>query len=150
MKIQSTRLIKASAQQCFDLLRDIDVHTYTSRIISGKAIAGKTSGKSELHDSTTWSAKFFGLRFTLAVKITEYIAPTRLVESLEQGLFLEFGHVYTCQALDDSTTKVTDAFTFTSPFGLLGRIFDALILEPIMKRNLEARLADIQQLAEKG
>jgi hypothetical protein len=144
MKLIASRIIHASPERCFDLLRDIDVHTFTSRTIQGKAIAGKTTGHSELGDSTTWSAKFFGLRFALQVKVTEYDRPRRLVESLERGLLLEFGHVYTCESLSSNQTCLTDCFCFRSPIG----IFDTLVLKAIMQRNLDRRLDDLKKLAE--
>jgi hypothetical protein len=148
MTLKSKRVIHAPIQCCFDLTRSIDVHVYTARGISGKATAGKTSGLAELGDITTWSAKFFGLRFNLTTKIVSSHAPYSFSERLERGIFKRFEHDYTLRDLGEGVTELEDAFTFVSPFGWLGAAFDNCILQNVLRKVMENRLDDIKQLAE--
>jgi hypothetical protein len=148
MILKSSRIIRASVQQCFDLTRSIDVHVYTARSITGKAVSGKTSGLAELGDVTTWSAQFFGLNFALTTKVITLQAPYELSEQLERGLFKKFEHVYSLHNLGDGTTELEDVFTFVSPFGWLGRLFDLCVLQKVMRHVMETRLDDIKRLAE--
>jgi ribosome-associated toxin RatA of RatAB toxin-antitoxin module len=148
MTLKSKRVIHAPIQRCFDLTRSIDAHVYTARGISGKATKGKTSGLAELGDSTTWSAKFLGLRFKLTTKVTNTQEPFSFSERLERGLFKRFEHDYTLRDLGDGTTELEDAFTFVSPFGWIGATFDNFILQRVLRKVMESRLDDIKQLAE--
>jgi hypothetical protein len=148
MILKSSRIIRASVQQCFDLTRSIDVHIYTARSIAGKAVSGKTSGLAELGDVTTWSARFFGLRFALTTRVIALHAPYEFSERLEHGRFKTFEHVYSLHDLSNGTTELEDTFTFVSPFGLLGTLFDTYVLQQLMRRVMETRLDDIKHLAE--
>jgi hypothetical protein len=141
-------IIRAPVARVFDLVRSVDVHTATSSTIGGRAVAGKISGLAELDDVTTYSARFFGLRFKLAARVTALESPHRMTESLERGLFSEFGHVYTLRLLESGAIELTDAFSFRSPFGFIGALFDSLILKPIMTRAMTARLEGLRRIAE--
>lgn len=140
--------INAPKQRCFDLARSVDVHTLTARTISGKAVAGRVSGLSALGDWTTWSARFFGVRFRLTTEITALNAPNSFSDTLRSGLFTHFGHVYTFEDIGGGQTRFTDTFSFQSPFGLLGTFVDCIVLRGRMKVVDEARADDIKSLAE--
>ena len=85
-------VVDAPIQRCFDITRSIDVHQDSSILIRGRAVAGKVGGLSDLGDETTWSARFFGMRFRVRTKVTEMEVPiaavvgftTRLCGVLEQ------------------------------------------------------------------
>jgi ligand-binding SRPBCC domain-containing protein len=51
---------------------------------------------------------------------------------------------------NEGITTMKDAFNFTSPFGILGIIFNRLILENYMKRFLIERNQMIKEVAESG
>ncbi len=144
MQLIQHRSINAPIERCFDLVCSIRAHEATSSI-DGRAVAGKTSGLSDLNDVTTWSARFFGLRFKLATRVTSFNPPFSLTENLERGLLLEFGHVYSLRMLESGLVELEDRFTFRS---LLGAWFDALVLKPIMNRTMSARLDGLKELAE--
>jgi hypothetical protein len=148
MKLVSKRIIHASIEHCFDLTRSIDVHVYTSRGIAGKALTGKVLGLANLGDTTTWSARFFGVRFRLTTNVTLVQAPVAFSERLERGLFARFEHDYTLRDLGEGPTELEDAFTFVSPLGWLGSLVDRFILQRVMREFMESRLDDIKQLAE--
>ncbi len=140
--------INAPKARCFDLVRSVDVHTRTARPISGKAVAGRVSGLPELGDWTTWSARFFGLRFRLTTEISTFDYPNGFSDTLRSGLFTHFGHVYTFEDIGGGQTRFTDTFSFQSPLGLLGAFVDRVVLRGRMKSVDEARAADIKRLAE--
>jgi ribosome-associated toxin RatA of RatAB toxin-antitoxin module len=141
-------IIHAPIARVFDLVRSVDAHTATSSTIGGRAVAGKTTGLAEVNDVTTYSARFFGLRFSLATRVTAINSPHRIIETLERGLFQTFGHEYTLRPLEPDAVDLTDAFSFRSPFGFIGTLFDALILKPTMTRAMTARLEGLKRIAE--
>ncbi|HEX3101127.1 MAG TPA: hypothetical protein VHQ01_05025, partial [Pyrinomonadaceae bacterium] len=55
-------LIRAPAVACFDLMRDIRIHTETTAQTDEKAVAGVTEGKIGLGQTVTFEGKHFGLR----------------------------------------------------------------------------------------
>jgi hypothetical protein len=141
-------IIRAPIARVFDLVRSVDAHTATSSTIGGQAVAGKTSGLAAVNDVTTYSARFFGLRFRLATRVTALESPHRMTETLERGLFSEFGHVYTLRLLESGAIELSDAFSYRSPFGVIGALFDSLILKPVMTRAMTARLEGLRRIAE--
>jgi hypothetical protein len=136
MQLVQNQTVNAPIERLFDLVRSIGAHEATSSI-DGRAAA--------LNDVTTWSAKFFGLRFQIATRVTTFNPPFSLTENLERGLLLEFGHVYSLRRLESDLVELEDCFTFRSP---LGAFFDALVFKPIMTRTMSARLNGLKELAE--
>lgn len=67
-----SNLINAPVERCFDLTRSIEFHEKKSSLIGAKAIGGKTSGLAEEGDEIIWSARFFGLRFSMTTHISEF------------------------------------------------------------------------------
>jgi len=148
IKLHTQVIINAPKQRCFDLTRSVEVHTLTARPISGKAVAGRVSGLSKLGDWTTWSARFFGMRFRLITEMSAFDYPNSFSDTLRSGLFTHFGHVYTFEDLGGGQTRFTDTFSFQSPFGLLGGFVDRVVLRGRMKFVDEARAGEIKRLAE--
>jgi hypothetical protein len=144
MQLLQHQTVNAPIERLFDLVRSIGAHEATSSI-DGRAVAGKTSGLAALNDITTWSARFFGLRFQISTRVTSFNPPFSLTEKLERGLLLEFGHVYSLHRLESGLIKLEDRFVFRSP---LGAWFDALVFKPIMTRTVSARLNGLKELAE--
>jgi hypothetical protein len=144
MQLVQHQTVNAPIERLFDLVRSIQAHEATSSI-DGRAVAGKTLGLATLNDVTTWSARFFGLRFKISTRMTSFNPPFSLTENLERGLLLEFGHVYSLRSLESGLVELGDCFTFRSP---LGAWFDALVFKPIMTRTMSARLNGLKELAE--
>ena len=148
IRLHTQVTIHAPRERCFDLARSVDCHAATARIIDGKAIAGRVSGLSSLGDWTTWSARFFGMRFALTTEISAFDYPDSFSDTLRSGLFIRFGHVYTFEDIGGGQTRLTDAFSFESPFGPLGRFVDRVMLCGRMKVLDEARACEIKRIAE--
>jgi hypothetical protein len=144
MQLVQHCIVNAPIERLFDLVRSIGAHEATSSI-DGRAVAGKTLGLAALNDVTTWSARFFGFRFQISTRVTNFNPPFSLTENLERGLLLEFGHVYSLRILESGLVELEDRFTFRSP---LGAWFDALMFKPIMTRTMSARLNGLKELAE--
>ena len=148
IRLRTETLILAPATRCFDLARSIDLHQAAAGPIDGRAIASRVSGLAELGDCTTWSARFFGLRFSLSTRIAEMEAPHRFSDVLCHGLFAHFGHDYTIRSLGPNRTLLTDDFFFQSPLGPLGAAFDTLILRRKMLAVAEWRARYLRRVAE--
>lgn len=140
--------ICAPPARCFDLARSVDLHAAGASLIRGKAAAGRTAGLSALGDETTWSARFFGLRFSLTTRVTEFDRPHRFSDVQSAGLFRHFGHVYTFRPDGPSRTLMTDEFSFQSPFGLAGAAFDGFVLRRQMQAVMESRALYVKRAAE--
>lgn len=139
--------IRAPIGRVFDLCRSVEAHVATSGATGERAVAGVTTGLLGLGDQVTWSARHLGRRWSLTSRITEFERPHRFRDSMVAGVFARFDHVHEF-AFGDGVTKVRDVFDFTSPWGVLGRIADALVVERHMRLFLERRMQDIRQLAE--
>ena len=146
-KIELLTIINAPIEKVFDLSRDIDLHMESTRWTGEKAIAGKTSGLIELGESVTWRAKHFGIWQTLTSKITEFDRPNYFVDEMIQGSFKSIRHEH---HFSDSNGKtlMKDVFVFESPLGILGKLFNWLILTGYMTTLLEERNRVIKEAAE--
>lgn len=148
VRLCTETIVLAPPERCFDLARSVDLHAATASVIHGKAVAGRTAGLSSLGDRTTWSARFFGLRFSLTTQITEFDRPQGFSDVLCASLFTHFGHVYTFQPMSAGRTLMTDDFSFQSPFGILGATLDAIILRRRMRTVMNFRARCIKRVAE--
>lgn len=139
--------IHAPIERCFDLTRSMDFHVHSMSTLGETAIAGVTSGLIGMGQEVTWRARHFGLWQTLTSRITAYDRPHHFRDSMVQGSFKSFDHDHYFRRLDKDTV-MEDAFEFTSPLGLLGKLADAVFLKVYMKRLLTSRAQQIKQAAE--
>lgn len=144
-----TTSIKADRQTCFDLARDIDLHQKTTIGTKEKAIAGVTSGRINMGETVTWEATHLGCKMRLTSKITAFDAPDHFRDMQIKGPFksLEHDHYFKTRG---AFTIMTDVFKFQSPFGLLGRLFNAVILTSYMRRFLSRRNDLLKDIAQSG
>jgi|SRR5581483_8849107 len=90
-KIELITVINAPIEKVFDLARSIDLHMESTKHTGEQAIAGKTSGLIELGETVTWSARHFGIRQSLASKITEFDRPNFFVDEMVKARSKAFG-----------------------------------------------------------
>ena len=140
-------LISASAEVCFDLMRDIRIHTETTGKTNEKAVAGVTDGKIGLGQTVTFEGTHFGLRQRLTVKVVEFDRPRRFVDALIEGRFKSFVHVHEFESCD-GRTLMRDMLIWESPFRILGRIVDKLLLERHLTKLVTQRNAKLKAIAE--
>ncbi|HEX6625739.1 MAG TPA: SRPBCC family protein [Pyrinomonadaceae bacterium] len=145
--IRLETLIRAPAELCFDLSRDIDVHAASTDGTGERAVAGVTSGLINLGETVTWEATHFFVRQRLTSKITAFDRPHMFVDEMQRGAFKRWHHTHLFEVRDDGTLMV-DEVEYASPLGLLGQLVDALVLKKYMTRLLSERNAHIKKLAE--
>jgi ligand-binding SRPBCC domain-containing protein len=143
-----TTEINADINICFDLARDVDVHKLSTAKTNERAIAGRTTGLCELGDIITWEAKHFGFMQELTVEITKFNKPNFFEDRMIRGAFHSMKHEHRFESID-GTTIMTDKFEYRVPFGILGNLFDLIILKNYMTRFLMVRNQFLKTLAEK-
>jgi len=139
--------INAPIEKVFDLARSIDLHMESTNQTGEKAIAGKTSGLIESGETVTWRAKHFGIWQTLTSKITEFDRPDYFVDEMVQGAFKSFRHQHHFSG-NGNQTLMKDVFVFESPVGILGKLFNWLVLKRYMTTLLTKRNKVIKKAAE--
>ncbi|RLQ93335.1 SRPBCC family protein [Falsibacillus albus] len=146
--IKFTIFIQADIEKCFDLARDIDIHTKTvDKRNKERAVGGRTSGLIEAGEHVTWEAIHFGVKQNLTAKIIEMNRPYRFVDVMVKGAFQSFVHTHEFRK-DENGTWMTDTFMYKSPLGFIGRLADALFLEKYMKSFIIQRSRELKKLAE--
>lgn len=139
--------IAGNIDQCFDLSRDIDVHKLSTQKTHEKAIAGRISGLCELGDKITWEAKHFGIVQHLTVEITKFNRPYLFEDKMISGAFKKMKHEHSFEEKDGKTI-MTDKFEYEVPFGILGQLFDKIILKNYMKNFLMRRNQVLKRMIE--
>jgi ligand-binding SRPBCC domain-containing protein len=140
-------LIEAPVELCFDLARSVDIHMASTNHTGERAISGVTSGMMNLHDEVTWEAIHFGTRQRLTSRITAFDRPRMFTDEMQRGAFKYWRHTHLFEPRDEGTLMIDNA-DYASPFGLLGRIVDKLVLERHMTRLLVTRNRHIKKVAE--
>ena len=139
--------IAAPAQRCFDLMRDVGVHTRTTSKSSERAVGGKTSGLLSQGDEVTWEAVHLGVRQRLTARVTRCEPPRLFEDQQVRGAFHTFTHRHEFRDVPGGTLMVDD-FRYTTPFGIVGVIADKLFLERYMRRFIRERAESLKQIAE--
>lgn len=141
--------INAPAETCFDLMRDIRLHTETTAKTSEKAVAGVTDGMIGLGQTVTFEGTHFGIRQRLKVEVVEFERPYLFIDEMTEGTFKSFRHMHEFST-DTTGTLMRDTLIWTSPFGILGRVVDKLLLERHLRDLVSNRNAKLKALAESG
>jgi ligand-binding SRPBCC domain-containing protein len=139
--------IAAPPEVCFDLSLDVDLHMASTSPSQERAIAGVTSGVMGLDDEVTWEARHFGIPWHMTSRIVEHERPIRFVDVMQRGPFGRWRHVHLFEPMDRGT-RMRDQVYFASPFGPLGRLVDAAVLQSYMTRLIERRNAHLKSVAE--
>jgi len=140
-------LINASAEICFDLMRDIRIHAQTTAQTNEKAVAGVTDGMISLGQTVTFEGTHFGIRQRLTVKVVEFDRPRLFVDEMTEGSFKTFKHRHEFFP-QNRRTLMRDTLTWTSPFGVLGKIVDKLLLERHLIDLVSTRNSRLKEIAE--
>ncbi|WP_010194791.1 SRPBCC family protein [Bacillus sp. m3-13] len=147
--IKHSQFIKAPVEICFDLARNVDIHTQTTSKTNERAVAGVTEGLLEQGDTVTWEATHFGIKQRLTAKVTVLEAPYKFVDVMVKGAFHSFTHTHQFVEADGGTIMI-DNFQFKSPFGLIGVAVDKLFLERYMRKFIVLRAKELRKIAEKS
>ncbi|MGE8205767.1 SRPBCC family protein [Heyndrickxia sp. NPDC080065] len=145
--IKHQEFIKAPIEACFDLARNVDIHTQTTSDTKERAVGGVTKGLLEVGDTVTWEAFHFGVKQRLTAKVTEMQKPYQFVDIMLNGAFHSFIHIHQFSEVTDGTI-MTDTFQYKSPFGLIGNMADILFLKKYMHRFIVFRAKALKEIAE--
>jgi ligand-binding SRPBCC domain-containing protein len=148
-RIETTTLINAPIEICFNLARSVDLHKISTSKTKEYVVNGRKKGLIEIDEMITWRAKHFGVWQNLTSKITTLKYPTYFSDEMVKGTFQSFKHEHLFE-VKGSQTVMTDIFDFQSPFGFIGEIFNRIILTNYMKKFLEERNHVIKEFAESG
>ncbi|MGF2617997.1 SRPBCC family protein [Rossellomorea vietnamensis] len=145
--IEHHQFIKAPTEVCFDLARNVDVHTQTTSGTKEKAVGGVTKGLLKEGDIVTWEAVHFGVKQRLTAKVTHMKKPSLFVDIMVKGAFHSFEHTHQFIEKDGGTLMI-DRFQYKSPFGPIGILADKLFLENYMRRFIKSRAEALKEMAE--
>lgn len=98
--IRTETFVATSPERCFDLARDVGVHTISTSRTRERAVAGKTSGLLELGDEVTWEAVHFGVKQRLTARITRFDRPRSFRDQMVHGASTRFTHRHVFEPWD--------------------------------------------------
>ena len=145
--IRLSTLIRAPAEVCFDLARNIDLHSAAPGPLKHRAVGGVTRGLIGLGEEVTWEASLFGLRLHMTSKIVAFDRPREFTDEMRRGPFASWRHTHRFEPSAEGTL-MHDAAEFASPLGPLGRAADEIFLGSFMRRLLVAQNGFIKDAAE--
>ncbi len=145
--IHLTTFIAAPAEVVFDLCRHIGLHKESMSHYKEEAVAGTRMGLIEKDETVTWRAKHFFKNRLLRVKITEMEKPVMFTDEQVQGDFKMMKHEHHFKPCENGTLLI-DLFHFETPYGIIGKWFNSLILTNYLKKLLEQRNRTIKEVAE--
>ncbi|MDR6560370.1 MULTISPECIES: SRPBCC family protein [unclassified Arcicella] len=146
-KITLETIIQSDIEICFDLARSIDLHKISTAHTNENAIDGTTTGLINLGETVTWEAKHFGIKQQLTSIITAFSYPNHFRDEQLKGIFKSFVHNHSFEVKDENVI-MTDVFIFESPYGILGEIFNKVILTKYLTKLLADRNKIIKEYAE--
>jgi ligand-binding SRPBCC domain-containing protein len=127
-----------SAEQMFDLARDIGAHVVSQSASAESAVDGVTAGLIGPGQHVTWRARHFGIPFHLTSRITAFDRPRRFVDEQSRGPFKELHHEHLFAPTAEGSVMI-DRIRFAAPFGLLGVIAEKLVLARYLERLIRRR-----------
>lgn len=147
--IELVTKIHSTAEVVFDLSASIELHQLSTHRTNEKAVAGVTSGIIKLNETVTWEATHFGIRQRLTSVISQYDRPFHFRDEQVKGAFSYFKHDHFFKT-EGEFVIVIDRFEYASPFGILGKLFNKLVLTRYLTRFLKERNEMIKYYAESG
>lgn len=141
--------IEAPPERCFDLSRSLDLHVESMAGRGEHVVAGRASGLIEMGEEVTWRARHFGAWHEHASRITAFERPWHFRDEMIRGRFASFRHDHRFEATPRGT-RMIDELDFESPWGVLGRVANRLVLTRHLERLLVERNEVIRRAAESG
>ena len=146
-RVELVTEVRAPAERCFDLARDLDLHVRSMSASAEQAVGGRTTGLIGLGEQVTWRARHFGIVHHHTSRITAFDRPRHFRDSMVAGRFRKFEHDHFFQA-GDGVTQMRDVLEFESRLGVLGALVDRLVLVGYLTRLLKKRNVVIKTAAE--
>lgn len=146
-RLQLVTPIRATAERCFDLSCDIDVHVASMGLSGERAIGGVMSGVIGPDEEVIWEARHCGVMWRMKSRIVGFERPRCFVDEMQYGPFESFRHEHWFERHGD-TTAMTDLVDYKLPFGPLGTIIDAMMVKRYLHHLLEVRNCYVKGVAE--
>lgn len=135
--------INASAEVCFDLIRDARIHTEITGQTNENGVAAVGLGQ-----TVTFEGTHFGMRQRLTVKVTAFERPTLFIDEMIEGRFKSFKHIHEFTETD-GVTQMRDMVEWTSPLGIVGKMVDKLVIRRHLTSLVSGRNARLKAIAER-
>lgn len=145
--IRHDLIINAPVTVCFDLSRNVKVHTQTTSKTREKAVGGVTTGLLNNGDTVIWEAVHFGIKQRLTAQIVEMNAPHSFTDVMVKGAFKSFNHTHEFIEQDNGTL-MRDTFNYQAPLGLLAKIAVYCFLKRYMQNFIAMRAHNLKNMAE--
>jgi ligand-binding SRPBCC domain-containing protein len=145
--IHVTTFIAAPAERVFDLSRNIDLHKQSMTKHQEEAVAGTRFGLIEKDETVTWKARHFFKKRIYKCRVTEMKKPAQFVDEQVEGDFKMMKHEHFFKPCENGTIMI-DFIHFESPYGMMGKWFNGLVLTRYMRRLIEHRNQVIKEFAE--
>ena len=139
--------INAPPGICFDSVRDVSLYLKSNEKDFENFRSKKSHGEIVLNETVAFERKVFGVSQTLKVKVTELEKPFRFTDEMIEGNFKSFKHVHEFIP-EGGQTLMRDTLVWTSPFGILGKIVDAVWLKSHLRKIVIGRNAELKRAAE--
>ena len=143
LRLETT--VHAPIERCFDLSRNISLHT--SLKPWHEAISGVTQGPIGKCETVTWRARILGIPVTHTSLIDEYDRPTYFRDVMVQGAFKSYQHQHYLEQAGDLTV-MRDVVTMFAPLGPLGRIAETIYIKSFLTKILTSRNEVLKRVAE--
>jgi ligand-binding SRPBCC domain-containing protein len=138
----------APIERVFDLARDVEAHNRSASFSGERCVQpGRTSGVLELGDLVTFEGVHFGVRQRVTAKIIEVDRPRRFVDELVRSAFKRLRHEHDFEEREGGTL-MRDTLEWTSPFGILGSMADALFVRRHMEWFVTTKQRALKAIAE--
>lgn len=137
-------LLPAPIETAFDAARNLKLHMDAMKHTAEKMIIGPSHFLAERGDEITWQARHFGIVQQLSVRITAMDFPYAFTDEMTKGAFKTMKHEHRF-SMDQDRVLMEDFFSYEAPYGIVGRIFDRLVLKRYMTQLLTLRNTTLLQ-----
>ncbi|WP_314649998.1 SRPBCC family protein [uncultured Microbacterium sp.] len=131
-------VIAAPAAAVFAASLDPDLHVRSMAAHGETMVEAPAGGVFTEGSTVTWRARHFGIPFRLRSRVFDIDAPRGFRDRQIAGPFASFLHEHTF-AEHPQGTLMRDVVTFRSPFGLLGRLVDRVVMRAHLRRVIAER-----------
>lgn len=145
--IHLTTFIAAPASVVFDLSRHVSVHKDAFSEYRVDAVAGTRFGTLEKGETITWKSHQLFKDRLQRIKIVEMSKPEMYVEVQLQGDLVSMRHEHHFKAIENGMLMI-DLLSFETPYGQLGKWFNALYFNHYMESLIHKKNNTIKRYAE--
>ena len=147
--VSHTAIIEAAPARVFAIIEDPAlVSDLMPRFLQAELVKGPWMMREG--ERIEMRLHFWGRQLDWQLEVTEYVRGERIVHRLEAGPLPEFEHRQLVQTTETGGTRLVDLVQYRVRFGLLGRLFDRVVLRTDVERILVHRAARLRQMLAAG